>query len=65
LQPDEGRAKEMEPLPLGYKEMKSDALAMPALEKHAQKGGKVTESTMDDGSIRMTLRMCSRAPASL
>jgi hypothetical protein len=35
-------AKEMEPYALGSIEMKADALAMPALEKHAHKGGKVT-----------------------
>jgi hypothetical protein len=40
--PEEAISKEMEPCTLGSLEMKSDALKMPAFEKHARKGGMVT-----------------------
>jgi hypothetical protein len=49
---------------LGSIEMRSDALAMPALEKHARRGGNVTESAVDGSSVNMILRVCSRAPRS-
>jgi hypothetical protein len=46
-------------------EMKADVLEMPALEKHAWKGGVVTESAVEGGFARMMLIICSRMPEEL
>jgi hypothetical protein len=48
-----GDAKGNGAYPLDSTEMKAKALEMPALEKHARKGGMVTESAAEGGSTKM------------
>jgi hypothetical protein len=55
----------MRPYSEGEIERKSDALVMPALAKHARKGGVVEPLVVGrSGSRRMLTRICSRAAES-